>query len=210
MNFDLEGFLARAQQRLSTHAPDFDAYPASGDHKIEPSVTDYVKSQPTRPAAVLIPIVARSTGATLILTQRSQNLPSHAGQIAFPGGKVDKTDAGALAAALREANEEIGLDPLLVTPLGFLDVYQSGSGFRIAPVVAMVREPVDLTPEPGEVTEIFEVPLAFLMDPRHHEQHTGEWRGEKRRYYVMPYRERRIWGVTAGILRSLYETLYES
>ena len=208
--FDFVGFLDRAGRRLTQDPPDFTLAPVWGDHRLEPEVAALLVDRPSRPAAVLLPIVPRATGATVILTQRSAGLPNHAGQVAFPGGKVDANDASARDAALREAREEIGLDPGLVTPLGFLDVYQTGSGFRIAPLVGIVAEPFALAAEPGEVDDIFEVPLAFLMNPAHHEARIGEWRGQARRYYAMPWGERRIWGVTAGIVRSLYETLYES
>jgi 8-oxo-dGTP pyrophosphatase MutT (NUDIX family) len=161
-----------------------------------------------RPAAVLIPVLARPEGATVLLTQRSSGLRQHSGQIAFPGGKIDAHDAGALGAALREAEEEIGLSAADVTPLGFLGPYFSTTGFRITPVVALARPDADLRLNAGEVEGVFETPLSFLMDPANHQTHSREWKGAMRSYFAMPYGDRYIWGVTAGIIRMLWLRLY--
>ncbi|CUU42921.1 putative NUDIX hydrolase [Blastochloris viridis] len=162
---------------------------------------------PARPAAVLVPVVMRPE-PTVLLTRRSSALPEHSGQIAFPGGKIDPDDSTPIAAALREAEEEIGLKPAHVAPLGFLDVYLSRTGYRILPVVAVVTPPFELKLNPREVAAAFEVPLAFLMAPEHHERHTRLWKGRERTYYAMPYGDHYIWGVTAGILRNLWERVY--
>src|SRR6185312_14167934 len=161
----------------------------------------------TRPAAVLIPVVERAE-PTVLLTQRTADLTTHSGQIAFPGGKIDPGDASPLEAALREANEEIGLERGMVEPVGYLDLYLTFSGFRVLPVVARVEVDYRLKINPAEVADAFEVPLAFLMEPNNHQFLTRDWKGIQRRYYAMPFGERYIWGVTAGILRNLYERIY--
>ena len=208
-------FKEHAGQKLDT-APSnrvFDPRTAAarGDHDLDAqrgvAVIDAVEA---RPAAVLVPVVARQNGPlTLVLTLRTAKLKSHAGQIAFPGGKVDAGDANPLATALREANEEIGLDRELAEPIGYLDSYQTGSGFRIVPVVALVSPDAHFVPDPDEVDDVFEVPLAFLMDERNHQRHSAIWRGARRYYYAMPYGERYIWGATAGILRNMHERLHQ-
>ncbi len=177
-----------------------------GDHRLDdlPPLLD----PPPRAAAVLIPVVGRPIGPTVLLTLRGTGLRNHSGQIAFPGGKIDPGDATPAAAALREAHEEIGLDPAQVCLLGYLDPYLTGTGFLIVPTVALVAEPVHLVLNPAEVDEAFEVPLAFLMEASNHRRGTREWNGRSRSFYAMPYRERHIWGITAGIIRSLYEKLY--
>ncbi len=177
-----------------------------GDDDLNPGLS----LEATRAAAVLVPVVEREQGARVVLTKRTESLPSHAGQIAFPGGKVDETDAGPLEAALRETHEEIGLEQHLVDVLGYLDTYQTGSGFRILPVVAEISPDAVFTPEPGEVADVFEVPLSFLMNPGNHQIHSTERGGLQRRYYAMPFENRYIWGVTAGILRNLYDRVYRS
>ena len=144
----------------------------------------------------------------MLLTLRTRHLPSHAGQVAFPGGKIDAGDADAVGAALREAKEETGLDPAFVEPIGFLDVYQTRTGFRVVPVVALIRPGFRLQPHAGEVDAVFEVPLAFLMDPANHVQESREWQGATRHFYAMPYGDRYIWGATAGMIRNLYDLLY--
>ena len=162
------------------------------------------------PAAVLIPLVVRER-LGLLLTQRTAHLSTHSGQIAFPGGKVDAEDRDATAAALREAQEEIGLEPAHVEVLGRLPEYVTGTQFHITPVVALVQPGFTLLPNPGEVDDVFEVPLDFLMDPINHRRQGFEWNGEMREWYSMPYQEgateRFIWGATAGMLRNLYRFL---
>lgn len=162
---------------------------------------------PSRPAAVLVGIVDRPE-PTVILTTRTSDLPSHANQVAFPGGKIDKTDASPLAAALREAHEEIGLDASLIQPIGYLDLYLTFTGFRILPLVARVIPNYELRINASEVADAFEVPLAFVMDKANHARKSRDWKGVTRHYYEMPFGERYIWGVTAGILRNLYEKIY--
>lgn len=161
-----------------------------------------------RPAAVLIPIIDRAPEPTILLTRRTAHLRTHAGQIAFPGGGMEEGDASPVHTALREAEEEIGLAPDLVEVLGFLENYQTSTGYRIAPAVGIVRPDFDLEPDAGEVEDVFEVPLRFLMNAENHELHSRPWRGSRRYYYAMPYGERYIWGATAGMLRNLYDWLY--
>ncbi len=160
-----------------------------------------------RPAAVLAPIVARPTGLTMLLTLRSSNLRAHSGQVAFPGGKIDEGETPA-ATALREAHEEIGLEARFVEPLGWLHPYLTGTGYRVAPLVALVDPGFTLTINPHEVAEAFETPLAFLMDAANHRLEERVWQGVTRKFYAMPYEGRYIWGATAGIVRNLYERLF--
>lgn len=161
-------------------------------------------------AAVLLPLVMREQ-LMLILTQRTAHLSTHSGQIALPGGKQEASDANATAAALRETHEEIGLPPERVEVLGTLPTYITGSAFIITPVVGLVQPGFTLVPNPNEVADVFEVPLAFLMNPAHHRRHAWEWDGVVREWYSMPYQdgvqERFIWGATAGMLRNFYHLL---
>ncbi len=181
----------------------------TGDHVLNPELGPYAKWEgPPRDAAVLIGMMPRADGPSVVLTQRTAHLKSHAGQIAFPGGKIDPTDAGPDAAALREAEEEIGLPPDRVELLGSLAPYLTGSGYRVVPVVGIIGEAPAFRPNPDEVDDVFEVPLGFLMDPANHQKRSAEWQGRKRYFYAMPFGERYIWGVTAGIIRSFYETVY--
>lgn len=161
-----------------------------------------------KPAAVLVPLIADEGGLSLLLTQRTAHLSSHGGQVAFPGGRIDEIDAGPVAAALRETEEETGIAREFVEPMGFLDTYLTGTSYRIVPVVALVRRGFTLAPHAGEVADVFEVPLAFLMNPDHHLRHSRQWQGQERFYYAMPYGERYIWGATAGMIRNLYALLY--
>ena len=146
--------------------------------------------------------------ARSMLTQRTDSLSSHAGQIAFPGGKIEEADRDPIAAALREAQEEIGLDPGFVEPLGYLDAYRTGTGYRIFPVVALVRPGFELRLDAREVADAFEVPLSFLMDARNHQTHDRTLRGVTRRFYAMPFEERYIWGATAGIMKNMHQRLF--
>jgi len=203
-------FFDRSRARLGFDVPpgliDPNIIPRSGDHGTDRMLEIIAREQPVRPAAVLIPVVDHPQ-PTVLLTQRSAHLNDHAGQIAFPGGKIDVTDASPLDAALREAEEEIGLDRRYVDPLGYLDLYATGFGFRILPTVARVKPGFKLRINASEVDDAFEVPLAFLMDPANHQIHSKEFRGIERSYYAMPFAERYIWGATAGILRVLYERI---
>ncbi len=206
-------FFARAGARLTLDVPlgisDPDIIPPRGDHDLDPVMRAIAEVRPIRPAAVLVPVVDRREPMVL-LTQRAQHLPDHAGQVSFPGGKIDAGDETPLAAALREAEEEIGLDRKLVHPIGYLDLYMTTLGYRIVPTVARVEPSFALTLNTTEVDSTFEVPLAFLMDPQNHQRHSREWKGLMRTYYAMPFGERYIWGVTAGILRNLYDRIYRT
>jgi 8-oxo-dGTP pyrophosphatase MutT (NUDIX family) len=203
-------FFDRSRARLGFDVPpgliDPDIIPRSGDWGTDRMLEIIAREQPVRPAAVLIPVVDHPK-PTVLLTQRAAHLNEHAGQISFPGGKIDATDASPLQAALREAEEEIGLSREFVDPIGYLDVYGTGFGFRILPTVARVRPGFKLRINHSEVDDAFEVPLAFLMDPANHQVHSKDFRGMERSYYAMPFAERYIWGATAGILRVLYERI---
>ena len=193
-------FFARGRARLRFDVPqallDPEIIPTSGDSGTDRMLEIISREQPIRPAAVLIPVVDHPE-PTVLLTKRAPNLSSHAGQIAFPGGKIDVTDASPLDAALREAEEEVGLDRSFVDPIGYLDVYGTAFGFRILPTVARVRPGFTLQINQGEVDDAFEVPLAFLMDPANHQLHSKEFRGMERSYYAMPFAERYIWGANS-------------
>jgi 8-oxo-dGTP pyrophosphatase MutT (NUDIX family) len=206
-----QDFFDRVRERLTLQVPPALSDPAAagarGDLDIDPELWRRAGVAATRPAAVLVPVIDRPE-PSILLTQRTADLKSHAGQIAFPGGKIEADDASPAAAALREACEEIGLDRALVDPIGYLDLYLTFSGFRILPIVARIDPGYRATPNPAEVDDVFEVPLAFLMDARNHSLRSRDWNGVIRRYYAMPFGERYIWGVTAGILRNLYERIY--
>jgi 8-oxo-dGTP pyrophosphatase MutT (NUDIX family) len=159
------------------------------------------------PAAVLIGVVARADGARILLTQRTAHLKDHAGQISLPGGRIESGDRDVVAAALREAREEIGLDPTRVDVLGGLPVYETITGFRIHPVVGWIEPPIELVPDPYEVAEVFEVPLDFALDPRNHERDSYERDGRRRHFFVLRFEGRYIWGATAGILVNLSRLL---
>lgn len=209
---ELEAFALLAARRLKPEPPGYldPIGNPKGDHELEPDGTPFRHPSLPKPAAVLVPIVRRDEGLSVLLTRRGSGLRAHSGQIAFPGGKMDADDPSPISTALREAAEEIGLEGRFVEPLGYGDAYLSSSGYLVTPVVALVRPGFSLTLNPFEVCETFEVPFGFLMDPENHELHAREWNGRLRQYYAMLYEGRYIWGVTAGILRNLYERLYES
>ncbi|HZR75392.1 MAG TPA: CoA pyrophosphatase [Bradyrhizobium sp.] len=204
-------FFDRAHARLNFDIPagltDPNQIPESGDRGTDRMLEILSREQPIRPAAVLIPVIDRPQ-PTVLLTQRSAHLNEHAGQISFPGGKIDKADASPLDAALREACEEVGLAREFIDPIGYLDLYGTSFGFRILPTVARVKPGFTLRISASEVDDAFEVPLAFLMNPANHQLHSKEFRGMERFFYAMPYGERYIWGATAGILRVLYERIF--
>jgi 8-oxo-dGTP pyrophosphatase MutT (NUDIX family) len=204
-------FFSRVRARLTLQVPaginDPSVTPARGDHDADPVMRKIAEVRPIRPAAVLVPVVDHPE-PTVLLTQRAQHLPNHPGQISFPGGKIEKSDANPLAAALRETEEEIGLDRKLVEPLGHLDLYMTTLGYRIVPTVARVKPGFTLKLNTSEVDDTFEVPLAFLMDQANVARHSRDWQGMTRHYYAITFGERYIWGVTAGILRNLHERIY--
>jgi 8-oxo-dGTP pyrophosphatase MutT (NUDIX family) len=205
-------FFDRARARLNLEVPPALTDPTAqgirrGDLDLDPALWERAGVSATKPASVLVPIVDRGE-PTVLLTLRTSELAKHAGQVAFPGGKIEPNDESPVAAALREAKEEVGLAPILAEPIGYLDLYLTFSGFRILPTVARVKPEFSLTLNPSEVTEAFEVPLDFVMNPQNHQRKTRDWNGIAREYYAMPFGDRYIWGITAGILRNLYERVY--
>jgi len=204
-------FFDRARARLTLEVPQALTDPtvegARGDLDLNPEIWVRAGVKATRPAAVLVPVIDRSE-PTVLLTLRTAELASHAGQVAFPGGKIDPADQSPVAAALRETSEETGLPSALIEPIGYLDLYLTFSGFRILPTVARVKPEFTLRLNSREVTETFEVPLEFLMTPANHQRKTRDWNGLTRDYYAIPFENRYIWGITAGILRNLYERVY--
>jgi 8-oxo-dGTP pyrophosphatase MutT (NUDIX family) len=176
-----------------------------GDHDLNPGLTP--PSTALRPAAVLVPLIDHSGGMSVLLTQRTAHLTAHAGQISFPGGRIEEADADAVAAALRETEEEIGLPRDRVSVVGRLDNYVTGTGFEIAPIVGIVDPPFSIAIDPFEVAEAFEVPLAFILDRRNHQRVEREVGARSRSYFILPFEGRNIWGATAGILVNLAEVL---
>lgn len=180
-----------------------------GDDDLNPGLAEELADmRAPSPAGVLVPIVERSGGATILLTRRADHLASHGGQIAFPGGKVEADDDHVFDAILRETREETAIRADQIEFIGFLDCYRTSSGFCVYPAVAILSPDIAPVADPGEVAEIFEVPLSFLMNPANHHKRSIFWRGKKRKFYAMAYGEYYIWGATAGMLRNLYERLF--
>jgi len=207
--FSADDLRRRVQRRLGGGIASAPEPAARGDHELNPDWPAAGHHGPVRrPSAVLIPVTMHPTGAWVLMTRRADHLSQHAGQIAFPGGKIGPNDRAPVNAALREAEEEIGLAPRYVDIVGRLDDYHTATGFDIAPFIGIVRAGFSLAPDHNEVAEILEAPLAFLMTATNHQVHEVMWRGRPRRFYAMPYKQHYIWGATAGILRRMYERLY--
>ncbi len=179
-----------------------------GDHRLNPGSAEAIRTRALKPAAVLFGVIDRPGGATVLLTRRTEALRSHSGQVAFPGGRIDDDDDGPVAAALREAEEEIGLARAAVDIVGRLPDYITGSGYRIAPVLSVIDPDLRLTLNPHEVAEVFETPLAFLLDEANWVRASRVWEGQERFFWRVPHEGRNIWGVTAGIIRTALERLY--
>jgi 8-oxo-dGTP pyrophosphatase MutT (NUDIX family) len=178
------------------------------DFDLNPDADNGAPGSPLTPAAVLVPILTGGATLRVLLTERTAHLAQHAGQIAFPGGKIENTDKGPLAAAMREAHEEIGLESSFISPLGYIEPYRTGTGFLVTPVIAAIKPGYTLAPDAAEVADVFEVPFDFLMNPGNHRIDTRFWRGAGRRFYAMPFENRYIWGATAGIIRTLHRRLF--
>lgn len=203
---DLRARIAAASAIPGQRGPGIAARPAGvrGDHDLDPAL---LPAGPLVPAAVLVPVVSGDGGLRVLLTRRTAHLHAHAGQISFPGGRLEDGDADAAACALREAEEEIGLGPDRVEILGRLDTYLIRTGYEVTPVVGLVTPPFDLRRDPFEVDEIFEVPLDFVIDPRNRERRSREFNGARREFWAIPYGDYFIWGATAGMLVNLSDVL---
>lgn len=195
-------------RRVGGHAPRTDG--DRGDHNLNPEMTPTLGADgKMTPAAVLVALIERPDGLTTLFTQRTDHLVHHPGQVSFPGGHADPGDASPEATALREAEEEVGLDRALVRIVGRLDQYHTRTGFAVTPVVGLVKPPFETRADPNEVAEIFEAPLDFLMDPANHQRHSRDYQGATRHFYAMPYGEHFIWGATAGMLINMFDILRE-
>lgn len=202
--------LALDRAELRRRLPRFAAMPSAsrqrvrGDHDLNPGMSPPAK---LRDAAVLVPLVERDPEITVLFTERTAHLAAHAGQISFPGGAVESGDRDEVAAALRETDEEIGLPQDRIDIIGRLDTYVTRTGYRVEPVVGLVRPPFTLQPDTNEVADVFEVPLPFILDPDNLQRHSRMFQGRQRSFYVIAYQDRYIWGATAGMLLNLREAL---
>lgn len=202
--FTLDELRLRASKRLN-----YSQSEQIGDFTQNPDLRKWVMSKAVKEAAILMPLVERQGEMSLLLTKRADKLNSHSGQIAFPGGKIDADDAGPEAAALREAHEEVGLATDQVEILGRLPDYYTGSGYKIAPIIGIMNTEAVVEANPDEVDYIFEVPLSFLMNPDNHIRGSRIFEGKERHFFEMPFGEHHIWGITAGMIRVLYDRLYK-
>jgi 8-oxo-dGTP pyrophosphatase MutT (NUDIX family) len=204
LNGELRARIFRCVRAEIDHGVLADAVPGTSDYDLNPEARALIDAaRPLRPAAVLVPIVEREDGPTILLTKRSAHLADHAGQVSVPGGRLEAGETP-VEAALREAEEEIGLSRDFVEVAGYIDAHETVTGFHITPIVAFVRPGFALTVDPVEVAEAFEVPLDFLFNPANHQEHSRIYKNTTRRYYAMPYGEYYIWGATARILVNLY------
>lgn len=199
------GDLSALRERLLSAVPTLPLTPSRGDYDLNPQIRPN-RSSELAPAAVLIPILARPEPA-ILFTRRTPHLSRHAGQVSFPGGRVHQDDISLVETALRETKEETGITAGFVTVAGFLDPYETGTGYAILPVVGVLTEGYELLPDPNEVAEIFEVPLAFLLDPDNRERRNMEWLGRRRDFYAFNYGSHYIWGATAGIVVNFADRL---
>lgn len=183
-----------------------DALPSRGDGDLNDMPTPSGLS--LRPAAVLAPLILHDGPARLLFTERAAHLNNHAGQVSFPGGRLDGADETSAQAALREVEEEIGVGPGHVELIGRFDAYETVTGFQITPFVGILKPGFEIKPDPAEVADVFDAPFEFLMNPANHQRQSRVWQGKRRYYYAMPWQSRFIWGATAGMLRSLYDRLY--
>jgi 8-oxo-dGTP pyrophosphatase MutT (NUDIX family) len=200
-----EGGLEALRPRLLPEPPLLPLSPRRGDYDLNPD-TRPEKDRPLRPAAVLLPLIHRRA-PTVLFTRRTPHLAAHAGQVSFPGGRVEESDLSLVETALRETAEETGITAGFVSVAGFLEPYKTGTGFAILPVVGLLTEGFALLPNPDEVAEIFEVPLDFLLDPANRQRHAAEWQGRRREYYAFSYEGHYIWGATAAILVDFVERM---
>ncbi len=193
------------RERLLREPPALPLKPTRGDYDLNPDVRPPLGNA-LLPAAVLLPII-RHPDPSVLFTRRTEHLSRHAGQVSFPGGRAHESDRSLVETALRETAEEVGIAPAFVSIAGFLDPYETGTGFAILPVVGIVHEGFTLAPDANEVAEVFEVPLAFLLDPRNRERHSTEWEGTQREFYVFQHDGHYIWGATAAILVNFGERI---
>ena len=207
-NMNATEFRRVVSKRLDNYLPEANKM-IEGDHVLNPDYHDAVVERATKAAAVLMPVVERREGLSMVFTMRTQKLKSHSGQVSFPGGKIDDHDESAQLAALRETHEEIGIHSAQIEVLGQMPDYYTGSGYHISPFIAMIDPDATFVANPNEVEYIFEVPLPFLMDPSNHRICSREFDNIERYFYEMPWREHYIWGVTAGIVRMFYNRVFK-